>query len=170
MLILIILGFLTNSRSTKTKMGDKITPDELATELGFTYWTIKIPKESITFYYQKGKNKPKSFFTCDTKLIKKKRAKIFIKREVHIGINYISDGGYERKMFSFLEKSISLNNKEFTKGKFIAMVMPINPESVIKPNQIFYKFSIKHLICPSPKMKDYEYGLFYRINEAKATK
>ncbi len=165
--ILISIVFLVNIYSNKVKAREHLTAGELAKELGFNYWTIEVPKESITFYYQKGKNKPKAFFSCRTKFIKKKREKIFIRRELNIGINYISDGGYERKIFSFFERSISLNHKEFTKGKFIAMAMPINSGSLIKPNQIFYKFSIKHIICADQNLKDYEYGLFYRINEAK---
>ena len=153
----ILYGLLKPNTTPKT--GKNITVEDLVDFWGLHCWDLKIPEKYkkgfyINFYVQKGKEKPIKIGGYGQSGMPDPN---YLNRKL-IGQN-IGNNKYKIRITRG-GQAIFSPDKYFKNMKFHILM---NSHRPLEPNNFFAKYTSKNTIANSPKLEDWECGLFYEI-------
>ena len=145
--------------NTPKKVGKNITTEDLVDFWNLYCWDLKIPEKYpngfyINFYVQKGKEKPIKIGEYTLRGLP--GPKYFNRKLIFQCI------GKHKYKFRVTNGSqiIFSPDKYFTSMNFYILM---NLQRSLEPNKFFAKYTSKSTINTSPKLEDWECGLFYEI-------
>jgi hypothetical protein len=141
------------------KLGKNLTTEDLVDFWSLNCWELKIPQKyqkgfNISFYVQKGKEKPIRIGGHGESRVPDSN---YLNRKL-IGQN-IGNNKYKIRVTRG-GQTIFSPDKYFKNMNFHILM---NFQRPLEPNKIFVKYTSKNTISNSPKLEDWECGLFYEI-------